>query len=95
MKAEDLKAQDTTHRTRIAECQAELTNAERRYESLRRQAETKLEEAEKEINTIRESMESELAVMRARLHKADLRITSLESTIEAKTRENAELDDHL
>lgn len=90
-KAEDLKAQDTLHRTRIAEFQAELTNAERRYESLRRQAESKLEEAEREINTVRESMESELAVMRARLHKSDLRITSLESTIEAKTRENAEL----
>lgn len=90
-RAEDLRAQDTTHRTRIAEFQAELANAERRYESLRRQAESKLEEAEREINMVRESMESELAVMRARLHKSDLRITSLESTIEAKTRENAEL----
>lgn len=90
-RAEDLRAQDTTHRSRIAEFQAELANAERRYESLRRQAESKLEEAEREINMVRESMESELAVMRARLHKADLRITSLESTIEAKTRENAEL----
>lgn len=91
VKAQDLKAQDTTHRTRIAECQAELASAERRYEALRRQAETKLEEAEREINMIRESMESELAVMRARLHKSDLRITSLESMIETKSRENAEL----
>lgn len=88
---EELRATEHAHRQRISELQAELANADRRYESLRRQAELKLDDASRQLDAAREGIEGELAVMRARLHKADLRITSLESTIEAKTRENGEL----
>lgn len=88
---EELRTTEHAHRQRISELQADLANADRRYESLRRQAELKLDDASRQLDAAREGIEGELAVMRARLHKADLRITSLESTIEAKTRENGEL----
>lgn len=42
------------------------------------------------LNT-KASLENELSVTRAKLLKSELKINSLESSIEAKTRENSEL----
>lgn len=44
-----------------------------------------------ESKTIKESLENELSATRAKLHKSELKISSLETAIEAKTKENSEL----
>lgn len=88
---EETRTVESSQRTRILELQGDLAAADRRYENLRRQAESKLDEANREITGMREAFDDEARGLRVRLAKADLRIASLESTIEAKSRENAEL----
>lgn len=71
--------------------QTDLASADRRYEALKQHAEEKLEEANEELHRLRTTLEIELSTTRAKLHKSELKVTSLESTVEAKSRENAEL----
>ena len=75
----------------IANLQAELTNADRRFEALRQHAEQKLTEANQQIQKVQSSMDVELSATKAKLLKAELRIGSLEEALESKTRENKEL----
>lgn len=87
----EAKSLEASLRQRNAEIQSEYIILERRFDSLKRQAEAKLEEANKEISELREGFELEVSIMKTKLHKADLQISSLEATIKTKADENAEL----
>lgn len=75
----------------IAGLQAELTNADRRYDALRQHAEQKLLDANNQIQRVQASMDVELSATKAKLLKAELRIGSLEESLTSKTKENKEL----
>ena len=44
-----------------------------------------------ESKNVKESLEFELSATKAKLHNSELKISSLESAIDAKTKENSEL----
>jgi len=88
---ESLLARETSLKARISALSSELQESERNYALLKEHAEAKLQEANYELHRLRSSLEVELSSTKAKLHKAELRAASLESTIDAKTRENAEL----
>lgn len=75
----------------ISALQSDLANADRRYETLHQHAEAKLSEANTELYRIRTTLDAELASTKAKLHKAELRVASLEASVETKTKENSEL----
>lgn len=75
----------------IAGLQAELTNADRRYDALRQHAEQKLQDANTQIQRVQGAMDVELSATKAKLLKAELRLGSLEDTLASKTKENREL----
>merc|ERR1739842_105719 len=64
---------------------------EERYELLKTHAETKLNEANSRIAEIQRSKSAEIAKLTALLRKAEMRVASLERSLEQKTRENQEL----
>merc|ERR1712079_156331 len=64
---------------------------EERYEVLRSHAEMKLEEANSRISELQRSKAAEIAKLTALLRKSEMRISSLERSVEQKTRENQEL----
>eukprot|EP00092_Neocalanus_flemingeri_P000503 GFUD01000534.1.p1 GENE.GFUD01000534.1~~GFUD01000534.1.p1 ORF type:complete len:772 (-),score=285.04 GFUD01000534.1:166-2481(-) len=64
---------------------------EDRYELLKSHAETKLNEANSRIAEIQKSKSSEIAKLTALLRKAEMRVASLERSVEQKSRENQEL----
>lgn len=64
---------------------------EERYELLKTHAETKLNEANSRIAEIQRSKSGEIAKLTALLRKAEMRVASLERSVEQKSRENQEL----
>merc|ERR1719300_401984 len=64
---------------------------EERYELLKTHAETKLNEANSRIAEIQRSKSAEIAKLTALLKKSEMRLASLERSLEQKTRENQEL----
>merc|ERR1712029_812232 len=64
---------------------------EERYEVLRSHAELKLEEANSKISELQRSKAAEIAKLTALLRKSEMRIASLERSVDQKTRENQEL----
>jgi hypothetical protein len=50
-----------------------------------------LTRASQEVSKIRQSSEDEMALLKAKLQKAELRIKALEQTVQQKEAENAEL----
>jgi len=64
---------------------------EERYELLKSHAETKLNEANSRIAEIQRSKSAEIAKLTALLRKAEMRVSSLERSLEQKSRENQEL----
>ncbi len=77
----------------MAGLQAELTNADRRFEALKQHAEQKLAEANSQIQKVQASMDVELSASKARLLRTELKIASLEDALTSKTKENKELQD--
>lgn len=65
--------------------------AEEKYGALKRHAEEKLEEANMEIARVRNAYEKEISALKARLTKTELTCKPLETSVEAKSRENKEL----
>ncbi len=88
---EKVRAHEEGLKANISALQTELASGARRYDELRRHAEGKLCEANEELFTLKSTLEIELSSTRAKLHKAELRISSLEGALEGKTRENGEL----
>uniref|UniRef100_A0A8C6YSB9 Transforming acidic coiled-coil containing protein 3 n=1 Tax=Nothoprocta perdicaria TaxID=30464 RepID=A0A8C6YSB9_NOTPE len=70
---------------------ARIKKEEQRYQALKAHAEEKLHQANEEIAQVRSRAKSETAALQASLRKEQMRIQSLERTLEQKTKENDEL----
>ncbi|KGL91278.1 Transforming acidic coiled-coil-containing protein 3, partial [Charadrius vociferus] len=70
---------------------ARVKKEEQRYQALKAHAEEKLHQANEEIAQVRSKAKSETAALQASLRKEQMRIQSLERTLEQKTKENDEL----
>ncbi|NXB95289.1 TACC3 protein, partial [Vidua chalybeata] len=70
---------------------ARIKKEEQRYQALKAHAEEKLQQANEEIAQVRNKAKSETAVLQATLRKEQMRIQSLERSLEQKTKENDEL----
>ncbi|NWV72036.1 TACC3 protein, partial [Malurus elegans] len=70
---------------------ARIKKEEQRYQALKAHAEEKLQQANEEIAQVRSKAKSETAALQATLRKEQMRIQSLERSLEQKTKENDEL----
>ncbi|XP_068799685.1 transforming acidic coiled-coil-containing protein 3 isoform X2 [Struthio camelus] len=70
---------------------ARIKKEEQRYQALKAHAEEKLHQANEEIAQVRSRAKSETAALQASLRKEQMRIQSLERSLEQKTKENDEL----
>ncbi|KFZ65748.1 Transforming acidic coiled-coil-containing protein 3, partial [Podiceps cristatus] len=70
---------------------ARIKKEEQRYRALKAHAEEKLHQANEEIAQVRSKAKSETAALQASLRKEQMRIQSLERSLEQKTKENDEL----
>ncbi|XP_062431229.1 transforming acidic coiled-coil-containing protein 3 isoform X2 [Rhea pennata] len=70
---------------------ARIKKEEQRYKALKAHAEEKLHQANEEIAQVRSRAKSETAALQASLRKEQMRIQSLERSLEQKTKENDEL----
>ena len=73
--------------------QRELMSSQKKYEMLKVHAEDKLENANQELSKLKCAYDAEISLLKVKLSKSELKIKSLESTIEMKTKENKELMD--
>ncbi|KAK2091881.1 Transforming acidic coiled-coil-containing protein 3 [Saguinus oedipus] len=77
---------------------ARITQAGQRYQALKAHAEEKLQLANEEIAQVRSKAQAEVLALQASLRKEQMRVQSLERTVEEKTKEKEELTricDHL
>ncbi|KAM8939562.1 transforming acidic coiled-coil-containing protein 3 [Pelodytes ibericus] len=70
---------------------ARIKKEEQRYQALKAHAEEKLNRASEEIAQVRHKAKSETAVLHATLRKEQMKIQSLERSLEQKSKENDEL----
>ncbi|XP_035181410.1 transforming acidic coiled-coil-containing protein 3 isoform X1 [Oxyura jamaicensis] len=70
---------------------ARIKREEQRYQALKAHAEEKLHQANEEIAQVRSKAKSETAALQASLRKEQMRIQSLERSLEQKSKENDEL----
>ncbi|KAM6345684.1 transforming acidic coiled-coil-containing protein 3 isoform 1-T2 [Podargus strigoides] len=70
---------------------ARIKKEEQRYQALKAHAEEKLHQANEEIAQVRSKAKSETAALQASLRKEQMKIQSLERSLEQKTKENDEL----
>ncbi|XP_055569408.1 transforming acidic coiled-coil-containing protein 3 isoform X1 [Falco biarmicus] len=70
---------------------ARIKKEEQRYQALKAHAEEKLHRANEEIAQVRSKAKSETAALQASLRKEQMRIQSLERSLEQKAKENDEL----
>ncbi|KAK2116910.1 Transforming acidic coiled-coil-containing protein 3 [Saguinus oedipus] len=70
---------------------ARVTQAGQRYQALKAHAEEKLQLANEEIAQVRSKAQAEALALQASLRKEQMRVQSLERTVEEKTKENEEL----
>ncbi|XP_051820580.1 transforming acidic coiled-coil-containing protein 3 [Antechinus flavipes] len=68
-----------------------IEKEERRYKALKAHAEEKLNLANEEIAQVRSKAKAETLALQANLRKEQMRVQSLEKTLEQKTKENDEL----
>ncbi|XP_053122019.1 transforming acidic coiled-coil-containing protein 3 isoform X2 [Hemicordylus capensis] len=68
-----------------------IKKEEQRYQALKAHAEEKLSQANEEIAQVRSKAKAEVAALQASLRKEQMRIQSLERSIEQKEKENYEL----
>ena len=75
----------------VEDLSARKRKADERYELLRTEAESKLSEANGRLDELKRNKEGEIARLVALCRKADMRVASLERSVEQKTRESEEL----
>merc|ERR1719300_1525120 len=85
------KSNEDTLKKTVEDLSQRYKKGEERYELLKTHAETKLSEANSRIAEIQRSKSAEIAKLTALLKKAEMRVASLERSLEQKTRENQEL----
>ncbi|XP_070540644.1 transforming acidic coiled-coil-containing protein 3-like isoform X29 [Ptychodera flava] len=75
----------------VADYQAKLKKQEQRYQTLKSHAEEKIESANLEIEKVRKANAAEIAGLQAGLKREQMKVQSLEKTVDQKTKENQEL----
>jgi len=75
----------------VGQLKRELADAQRTYDTLLTHAQGRMSEANDELHRLKSTLEIELSGTRAKLTKGELRVASLEASLESMTRENAEL----
>ncbi|XP_059159942.1 transforming acidic coiled-coil-containing protein 2-like isoform X4 [Physella acuta] len=75
----------------VEDLQSKLKKAESKLQSLRSQAEEKLDKANEDIEKIKKSTKQDVVRLEAALKKAELRVSSLEESLQNKEKENLEL----
>lgn len=88
---EGFRQNEETLKTCVDEYQQKLRKQDQKYELLKNHAEETLDKANKEIENIARQQEAEMARLSAMLKKTEMKASSLEKTVEQKTRENEEL----
>uniref|UniRef100_A0A1B6J7W2 Transforming acidic coiled-coil-containing protein C-terminal domain-containing protein n=2 Tax=Homalodisca TaxID=139475 RepID=A0A1B6J7W2_9HEMI len=88
---EGMKANEDVLKRSLAEYDEAIKTANSKYESLKNHAIRQLETANQELDLIRRSHQVEQAKLKAMLKKAEVRVTSLEESLEQKSKENQEL----
>merc|ERR1712111_234322 len=85
------KSNEDVLKASLEDLTSKYRKEEDRYEVLRSHAELKLEEANSKISELQRSKAAEIAKLTALLRKSEMRIASLERSVDQKTRENQEL----
>merc|ERR1712142_607248 len=85
------KANEDTLKSTVEDLSSRYKKGEERYEVLKEHAETKLSEASSRMEEVTKTKAAEIAKLTALLRKAEMRVASLERSLEQKTRENQEL----
>merc|ERR1719461_279333 len=85
------KSNEDVLKTSLEDLTSKYRKEEERFEVLKVHAETKLEEANSKISELERSKSAEIAKLTALLRKSEMKIASLERSVEQKTRENQEL----
>merc|ERR1712226_709408 len=88
---EGFRQNEETLKKCLEESRLELMRQEEKYDRLRRHAEDTLEKANAEIESVSGSHESETARLTAMLKKTEMKVASLERSVEQKVKENEEL----
>ena len=78
-------------KTTVQDLSIRNKKAEERYELLKSHAETKLADANHRLEEVQKGRAGEIAKLQALLRKAEMRVASLERTVDQKTSENDEL----
>merc|ERR1712179_751163 len=86
-----LKTNEDNLKANVTNLSTRYKKGKERYELLKTHAETKLNEANSRIAEIQRSKSAEIAKLTALLRKAEMRVASLERSLEQKSRENQEL----
>jgi len=85
------KANEDMLKSTVQDLAARHQKAEDRYELLKTHAETKLADANLRLEEVQKGRAGEIAKLQALLRKAEMRVASLERTVEQKSKENDEL----
>jgi len=88
---EGFRQNEDTLKKCLEESRVELVRQEEKYDRLRRHAEETLEKANAEIEATSGSHEAEVARLTAMLKKTEMKVASLERSVEQKVKENEEL----
>ncbi|XP_058042624.1 transforming acidic coiled-coil-containing protein 3 isoform X2 [Ahaetulla prasina] len=88
---EGFQKNEETLKKCVEEYLERIKKEEQRYQALKAHAEEKLDQANEEIAQVRSKAKSEVAALDANLRKEQMRVQSLESSIEQKVKENKEL----
>ncbi|KAI5642802.1 transforming acidic coiled-coil-containing protein (TACC) domain-containing protein [Phthorimaea operculella] len=85
------KANEDAYKKSIKEFEENLAKMHKNYELLKQHATSKLNHANEELQKINRAHESEVLKMNAMIKRKELHITSLEETLQQKTKANEEL----
>merc|ERR1712113_445294 len=85
------KSNEDVLKASLEDLTSKYKKEEERFEVLRSHAELKLEEANSKVSELQRSKAAEIAKLTALLRKSEMRIASLERSVDQKTRENQEL----
>ncbi|KAJ3080077.1 Transforming acidic coiled-coil-containing protein 3 [Quaeritorhiza haematococci] len=91
LKVDERKETELSLKRIIEALQNDVVVAKRAYDTLKVHAEEKLQSANVEIAKVRSTYDKEISALKAKLSRAELQISTLENTVETKTRENKEL----
>ncbi|XP_064630924.1 transforming acidic coiled-coil-containing protein 3-like isoform X2 [Lineus longissimus] len=88
---ESFKKNEETLKKCVTDYQAKVKKHEQRYATLKQHAEDKLQSANEEMEKITKTKNSEIARLQAAAKRSELAVTSLETSLEQKIKENKEL----